>query len=207
MKPRARSKWAFLLIACIFTVATGCATSPDGRDGFVHRPQARLPLDTTALKPGLAVLYFKHPFVRDLDRLPQGDNALAKGWSGEPIPYLNHQFGRSFIFDSGTNRGIAMEMSGFIKLDSPGEYRFQANSNDGFRLYIDGQRLIDDPDWHSDRLSPVARLSVAEPGWYSLRLRYFQRKGTATLQFYWAPPGEKAFTIVPADVLAHQQAY
>jgi hypothetical protein len=192
---------------CVGILATGCATTNGGSDSFTFAPQPPKPLDSPDLKPGLAVLYFKHRFVRDLDRLPRGEKALAKGWPGAPIPYLNHQFGRAFIFDSGTNRGIAMEMSGYIRLESPGTYRFQANSNDGFRLYVDGQRIIDDPGWHSDRLSPIARLTIAEPGWYSLRLRYFQRKGTATLQLYWSPPGNDTLTIVPAEVLAHQQTY
>ncbi len=205
---RPDSHWASVIIplSLVLFLVTGCATSPT-HDGFVQPPQPSQSLDTSFLKPGLAVLYFKHAFVRDLDNLPQGEKAREKGWSGDPIPYLNHQFGRSFIFDSGTNRGIAMEMSGFIRLDKPGTYGFQANTNDGFRLYIDGRRLIDDPSWHSDRLSPVAQLVIAKPGWYSLRLRYFQRKGTASLQLYWSPPGQDTFAIVPAEVLAHQQAY
>ena len=164
-------------------------------------------MDTPSLKAGLAVLYFDKIFVRHLDALPQGERAQERGRPGPPIPYLNHQFGRSEIFDSGTNRGLGMEISGYIRLDRPGTYGFQANSNDGFRLYIDGHLLIDDPNWHSDRLSPEAQLPVTAPGWYSLRARYFQRKGTATIQLYWRPPGEDAFSIVPAKVLAHQQPY
>lgn len=205
---RPSSPWPSIILPVGLTLLLliGCATSPV-HDGFVQPPQPPKPLETSTLKPGLAVLYFKHAFVRDLDNLPQGEKARQKGWGGAPIPYLNHQFGRSYIFDSGTNRGIAMEMSGFIRLDHPGTYGFQANTNDGFRLYIDGRRLIDDPGWHSDRLSPVARLDIDAPGWYSLRLRYFQRKGTASLQLYWAPPGQDTFAIVPAEVLAHQQAY
>jgi len=196
-----------LAFVLILAMLTGCATSPDGADGFVRPAQTHRPLDAEGLEPGLAVLYFKHGFVRNLDLLPRGEKARERGQPGPPIPYLNHQFGRSNIFDSGTNRGIAMEISGFIRLERPGTYSFQANSNDGFRLYIDGQRLIDDPDWHADRLSPEAQLSIKEPGWYSLRIRYFQRKGTATIQLYWQPPGKGAFSIVPAKMLAHQQPY
>jgi hypothetical protein len=207
MLPVDRVKPAIIPLMLMLILLAGCATSPDGADGFVRPPQAYLPLNTEGLEPGLAVLYLKHNFVRSLDLLPQGEKAREKGQPGPPIPYLNHQFGRSPIFDSGTNRGIGMEISGFIRLEQPGTYGFQANSNDGFRLYIDGQLLVDDPDWHSDRLSPEARLSITEPGWYSLRCRYFQRKGTATIQLYWQPPGDNRFTIVPAKVLAHQQSY
>ena len=201
----ARLKSVGIAIVLVFTLLAGCATSPN--EGFVRPSQLSLPLDTSALEPGLAVLYFDKIFVRHLDMLPKGENAQERGRPGAPIPYLNHQFGRSQIFDSGTNRGLGMEISGYIRLDRPGTYGFQANSNDGFRLYIDGHLLIDDPNWHSDRLSPEAQLPVTEPGWYSLRARYFQRKGTATIQLYWRPPGENAFSIVPAKVLAHQEPY
>ncbi len=202
-----RLKYLNIAILLVFTLMAGCATAPKGSDGFVRPAQAMLPLDTTTLEPGLAVLYFDKIFVRHLDALPQGDDAQERGRPGAPIPYLNHQFGRSPIFDSGTNRGLGMEISGYIRLDRPGTYGFQANSNDGFRLYIDGHLLVDDPNWHADQLSPEARLPITTPGWYSLRARYFQRKGTATIQLYWQPPGEEGFSIVPAKVLAHQQPY
>lgn len=136
--------------------------------------------------------------------MPQGDQRRKEGWAGRPVLYLNHQFGRGKAFDSGTNRGIAMELSGFIRLERPGIYRFQTKSNDGVRVYIDGHLLIDDQYDHSDRLSAVVELSIQEPAWYSLRMRYFQRIGLATLQLYWQPPGAANFAIVPATVLAHR---
>ena len=195
---------AALLMGSILIILAGCATTAEGPEAYTVSPEPALPLTAEALEPGLSVQYFEHRFVRHLDRLPPSDKFREKGWSGPPIPYLNHQFGRGEIFDSGTNRGIAMEIDGFIRLDRPGTYSFQANTNDGFRLLVSGQRLIDDPSWHSDRLSPAARLVVTDPGWYALHIRYFQRKGTATLQLYWKPPQDESFSIVPARVLAHR---
>jgi hypothetical protein len=95
-------------------------------------------------------------------------------------------------------------LNGVIRLDKPGTYGFQANSNDGVRLAIGGQRLIDDASWHGDRLSQEAWLTISEPGWYALQILYFQRRGTATLQLYWQPPGTGTFAIVPAAALAHR---
>ena len=199
--------WMVTAVALLLSSLAGCASLSGKEDGFVLPAQPPLSLETNVLKPGLAVLYFKHHFVRSLDQLPQGKEARERGFSGPPITYLNHNFGRANVFGSGANRGIALELSGYIRLEQPGTYAFQANSNDGFRMYIGDRLLIDDPDWHSDRLSPEAQFAVAEPGWYSLRMRYFQRKGTATLQLYWKPPGAEHFAIVPAKALAHQQTY
>lgn len=191
-------------LSALHLALMGCATTPESPPGLTIAPQPALPLTEDTLQPGLTLFYFEHPFVRHIDDLPPMATVRGKGRSGPPIPYLNHQFGRGEIFDSGTNRGIAMEIEGLIRLDRPGTYGFQANTNDGFRLYIDGRLLIDDPAWHSDRLSPAATVVVSDPGWYSLRALYFQRKGTATLQLYWKPPGDTTFSIVPARVLAHR---
>ncbi|HSO21045.1 MAG TPA: PA14 domain-containing protein [Desulfosarcina sp.] len=196
-------KRVVIAVPLLLALLAGCATTPDGSDKFVAAPQPPFSLDTDQLQPGLAVLYFKHRLVRRIDDLP-GKIAADWGWKGEPIPYLNHQFGQANVFDSGLNRGIAMELSGFIRLERPGIYRFQTKSNDGVRVYIDGRLLIDDQYYHSDRLSPVAELTIQEPAWYSLRMRYFQRLGLATLQLYWQPPGAADFAIVPAAVLAHR---
>jgi len=203
--PSSKCQTLALLAAIVLSVlVVGCASSPNGTDEFVFAAQPPLPLDTESLEPGLAVLYFKHRFVRNLNDLPKGESARARGWTGPPISNLNHQFGRENIFDSGTNRGIALELNGYIKLEQTGTYRFQANSNDGIRLYIGSQLMLDDPNWHSDRLTPEAQLAIGQPGWYSLRIRYFQRKGTASLQLYWKLPGKERFSIVPAKALAHR---
>ena len=138
---------------------------------------------------------------------PEGRRRAKEAGPVAPIPYLNHQFGRSNIFDSGTNRGIAMEISGFIRLERPGTYAFQANSNDGFRLYIDGQRLIDDPDWHADRLSPEAQLPSRNPAGIPCVPVISSARAPRPFSFTGSPPAKDAFSIVPAKMLAHQQPY
>ena len=194
----------FLLAGALLA---GCATTHDG--GFSRPAAAPLPETTTNLKPGLAVLYFPKLFVRHVDTLPQREDGLEKGVPGPPVTNLNRRFGRGQVFNSGTNRGIGVEMSGFILLEKPGRYRFQVNSNDGFRLFLDGHLLLEDPAWHrsGDRLTAPADFEVTSPAWHSLRIRYFQRKGTAAFQFYWQPPGAEAFVPVPGRVLAHLTPY
>ena len=200
-----RTLIATLMAGGLFLIlATGCAVTPEGPAAFTVVPEPALPLTAENLQPGLAVLYFDHKFVRHLDALPPAEVVRQKGRSGPAVPYLNHQFGRGEVFDSGTNRGIAMELRGLIRLDRAGTYGFQANTNDGFCFFSDDRLLLDDPAWHSDRLSPEALAVITEPGWYAIHIRYFQRKGTSTLQLYWKPPQDDAFAIVPARVLAHR---
>jgi len=163
-------------------------------------------VDSSELKPGLAVLYFHGFKARHLDKLPSGDQAVKKGKPGDPIPYLNHAFGRKHVFGSGTRKEIGMHMTGFLKLSAPGTYWFKAYANDGIRVFINDQLVADDPAWRpppGDQYSEPLSINVTESGWFPVLIRYFQRKGTATLKLYWKIPGDKDFSIIPAEAYAH----
>jgi hypothetical protein len=151
----------------------------------------------------LAVRYYDDFFSRHLDSLPSKTDPFKSGRPGKPIRVLDREFGRTEVFDSGTNRGIGMRMEGLLHLSRPGIYRFQALSNDGIRVYLDGRRIIDDPDVHGNRLSDIATVEIANPGWHPLKVEYFQRKGTAAIMLYWQPPESSALSIIPAQAYGH----
>ena len=88
----------------------------------------------------------------------------------------------------------------------PGTYRFQAMSNDGLRVTVNNKRVIFDPPVHSDRLSETGEVIIANPNWYPIAVKYYQRKGSARLELYWQPPGAKVFEIIPADAYGHSEA-
>lgn len=155
------------------------------------------------LVPGLQVLYFNGMF-KNVRQIPDGDRALLeKGRPGQPISLIDHQFGVNEVFDSGRNRGVGVQMKGYLLLDQQGRYEFQALSNDGVEVVLDGNTILIDFDVHSDRLSEVGTLSVEESGWHSLIVKYFQRKGTAALTLYWKTPGKDEFEVIPAWAYGH----
>ena len=156
-----------------------------------------------ALVPGLAIEYFHSYFFRHLDPLTNNKLAVKKGRPGKPVPFLNHQFLKNNVFDSGTNRGIAMRMRGQLRFNETGEYTFRALCNDGLRVYISERMIINDPTQHSDRYTIQALVEITEIGWYPLMIEYFQRKGTAAIKLLWRQPGDDAFQPVPAEAFAH----
>lgn len=185
-----------------------CANPPAGRiqpdaqtvqvSGLA--PVAPQPAEA-ALKPGLSVRYYLKS-SRNLKTIPS-ESSAQKYKTGEPILYLNHQFGRGNVFDSGVNRLVMMRMKGLLHLPQSGKYGFRALSNDGVRIYLGGQKIIDDPRWHSDRCSHPAEVDIQTAGWYEFNVEYFQRKGTAALKFYWQPPGADVLSIVPGEAYGH----
>lgn len=185
-------------------ILVGCQALWNPAGVLPDPPGAPLSLETP-LEPGLAVRYWD-VFVRHVDELPREQSLLVQSRAGRPLPYLDHRFGTGEVFDSGTNRGVGLEITGFIRLDQAGRYHFQTLSNDGVRVYLDGRTLIDDPGQHSDQLSAVAERTVTQPAWYPLGLRYFQRKGTAALALYWQPPGAVGLQPVPPEAFGHRPA-
>ena len=156
-----------------------------------------------SLRPGLSVVYYYDYFARHLKPLSSGSVPPDAGVAGKPIPYLDHRFGREEVFDSGTNRGVAMRMKGLIRFPKPGEYTFRALSNDGLRIRIGESLIIDDPTQHSDRYAVQAVVVIRQAGWYPLVVEYFQRKGTASVGLYWRTPAASGFMPVPAENYAH----
>jgi hypothetical protein len=195
-------KLAVLVLALLF-MFSGCAMLGIKKDKGILLPESTKIRDgEDQLQPGLSVIYF-HGFYRNISQMPRGKRAIEKGIPGKPIPVLDHKFGEDIVFDSGRAKGVGMHLDGFILFDKAGDYVFQANTNDGFRLLISGIKIIDDPMYHSDRMSGEVKVKVSEPGWYPLRILYFQRKGTATIQLFWKKPGDKTMVIVPAEAYAH----
>ena len=194
----------FMVLALVVPLLWGCAkTVQEKKKLIVQQPQYPVEVQLEQLKPGLSVLYF-YDLYRHINQMPQGEKIAKKGKPGPPVLQLNHRFKKGKVFDSGENRGVGMVMSGFFHLEQPGQYAFQARSNDGFELYINDNLLISDPDVHGDKLSDIGQLTAAKGGWFPVVIKYYQRKGTATIELYWQPPGAASFVIVPSQVYAHQ---
>ncbi|MBU0946148.1 MAG: hypothetical protein KJ804_17195 [Proteobacteria bacterium] len=189
------------LMILILSSLAGCAPQA------LLRQQFSLPAAVTVaeLSPGLAVFYLDK-FYRRVGEMPTLLEAQSQGRPGKPISQLNHQFSPGgLVFDSGAAKGVGMLLAGCLHLAKPGEYRFQALANDGIEFSLGGNLLFEDPLVHSDRLSPVGIADVGAGGWYPILIRYFQRKGSATLKLYWQPPGATEFSIIPPEIYAHQE--
>jgi len=63
-----------------------------------------------------------------------------------------------------------------------GRYTFTTTSDDGVRLYVDGQRVID--SWRPMRGARSATLSLSG-GAHTVRLEYFERTGVALVRLNW----------------------
>jgi hypothetical protein len=80
-----------------------------------------------------------------------------------------------------------------------GRYTFTTYSDDGVRLYVDGQQVID--SWRSMRGYRSATLDLSE-GTHSVRLEYFERTGAALVRLSWKQVGKATPATAPDPVTA-----
>ena len=102
---------------------------------------------------------------------------------------------------AGRGDHVTARWSGQVQVPSTGEYTFYAVGDNGFRVFVDGEPVID--HWESDY--DVEQTSTAVPlvagRRYDFRVEHFQDTGGANLFLRWSGPGvdkqlmpESAFT-------------
>jgi alpha-L-rhamnosidase len=93
---------------------------------------------------------------------------------------------------------FAMQLNSFIQIDKEGKYTFYINSNDGSRLYMDDQLIIDNDGEHGAKeLSHTLSLS---PGKHKIRADYFQSGGGKVLSVSYSSD-EIPYQPIPESIL------
>lgn len=152
------------------------------------------------LQPGLAVGYvfgrFNH--IKEFE--------TKKFEPGKPLPQLDYRMGEGAVLTTKERDQVGALITGFIRFEKPGTYGFDVTSNDGVRVEIGGKLLYEDPSVHSDDTSDRIDVKIEEPGWYPIKILYYEKKGTASLVLRWVPVGSDAKAkpvAVPAAAFAH----
>ncbi|MFD5826394.1 LamG-like jellyroll fold domain-containing protein [Lentzea sp. NPDC060358] len=106
-----------------------------------------------------------------------------------------------FSFLNGRTEHTTARWTGQIAVPQTGDYTFYAIGDNGFRLLIDGQPVIDHwvPDWDREQTSAPVTLTAGKQ--YDFKLEMFQDVGGANMFLRWSSAGiakqivpESAFT-------------
>jgi hypothetical protein len=139
---------------------------------------------------GLTGHYFNLAYTQNfagspvLDRI---DTSINFNWAtGSPDPLVRaDQF--------------SVRWTGFVQPRTTGAWTFYVNSNDGVRLYVNNQLLID--RWAPQGTTEAqASLNLEAGLQYAIRLEYFDETGDAIAQLSWSGPGV-AKQIIPRNAL------
>ncbi len=109
------------------------------------------------------------------------------------------------VFDFSLNKissdqdKFALGYEGKILITKAGSYDFYIQSNDGTRLYLDNQMVVDNDGAHSADSEKSGKISLTK-GMHDVKLQYFQAGGGMFLEVKYSGPGIERQTI-PATIL------
>lgn len=167
----------------------------EGRDD----PGATPLIEAAYLRPsadsperGLRGEYFRTPDLSGTPALVRTDAQIGFRWDrGSPTDNLLAR-GEAAPGQGIPNDGFSIRWRGQLLPPVSGRYRIEAAADDGFRLYVDGKRVLD--HWaNSDRLrSDGVDLDLQAGRAYALTLEYFDNERDAGVRLGWRMPGAKA---------------
>jgi len=154
-----------------------------------ERVPPRLATRVADPQPGL----WRETFSGDWNALPAFDVVRPENREVAPLVELGTAAGRE---------RCALRFSGFIAIPQDEIYTFALESDDGSRLWIGDELVVDHDGLHG---ATEARGTIAlARGHHPLRVEWFNKTGSAALGLRWAPLDAPLEPIPPA-ALSHQE--
>lgn len=141
-------------------------------------------------------------------------NALQNGLKGEYYlggnfnNYNSFRIDKSIDFNWGgsknpiiglSHNNFSIRWSGYVVPSYNEVYTFTTKADDGVRLYINGNLIINDWTTHGEKeQNAVVQLTAGQP--YSIKLEYFQYTGSASVKLYWSSNSQRR-EIIPKNNL------
>jgi hypothetical protein len=146
-----------------------------------------LPAPQTGTGTGLSCDYYANVDLCGPSALSRVDSTVNYSWNGA-TPAA-----------SVPGTGFSVRWIGKLQTRFDGEYTLITTSDDGVRLWIDGQLLIDNWTYHGTTENRCIIRTVAGQK-HDIRLEYFQGKGGAVMRLEWESLNE-ARSVVPSSSL------
>jgi len=96
---------------------------------------------------------------------------------------------------------FSIRWTGQIVIPSAGTYTFVTRSDDGVRLWLDNQLLIDNFTPHPETEDRSLPITLNSQG-YNLRVEYFELTANAVIRLMWIRPGQTNPEVIPSSVLS-----
>ena len=143
---------------------------------------------TAAVKPGIAYKYYQPEKIINMISSFQTD--LISSGITDIISLAKKQRTDKFAF----------EFTGYVKIDKDAVYTFYTQSDDGSKLFIDDEEVVDnDGDHGSVEKDGKAAL---KKGYHTIRVMYFDSAGGNDLKVLIKPEGGSK-TLLPDSMLFH----
>lgn len=151
---------------------------------------AILTVNPSTVIHGLTAKYFSNVFAN----IPNSNPALTRVDANINFAWSTASPGIGI-----TANAFAARWTGKIKVNNTGTYTFYTYSDDGAKLWVNGQLLID--KWVYQGPTEWSGTIALQAGlYYDIKLEYFEGNGDATCKLYYSSP-TLSKTIVPSSIL------
>ncbi len=141
---------------------------------------------TAAAGTGLLATYYRSKYFVGGSFL-RTDATVDFNWgAGSPDASISHNT-------------FSVKWEGQIEARYSETYTFKTVTDDGVKVWINGQLLINDFNGNGQRTN-TATIAMEADRKYSIKIEYFENSGTAMAHLYWSSPGQ-AEEIVPQSQL------
>jgi hypothetical protein len=142
--------------------------------------------------------YWTNPDLHGSPSFVRNDRKIDFDWGhGSPMSGLAGDF-----FSARWSRRLDFE---------PGAYRLYARADDGIRVYLDGDRILN--EWHSGDGDDVYKVEAYLNGRHKLEIEYYERRGNAEIHVWWerltktpTPTPTPTATTIPSEEVARKMA-
>ena len=157
-------------------------------------PLEPIELDESSLLPGAITEVYDIPSTTSALPDKAGRRADMAGVMSAYANMSNSHFGD-------LDYNFSMYGSGYLKIETGGVYKFRLWSDDGSKLWINDELIIDNDGLHGTQYTEAA--VQLDKGFYPFRLGYFQGAGDRFLSFNYQFPGTSEFATVPLSMIFH----
>jgi hypothetical protein len=158
-----------------------------------------VPREVTTLVPGgLTAKSYNMQGYNNAPPLPT-ENRLVKT---ETVANIDFQWGSGQVLNSGLYEDVIVNFSGNIQIPTTGTYGFYAPGDDGIKLIIDNNTIIN--DWYDKGGGGSTTQLYLTEGSHTITLWFYENGGGANVWLYWTKPGYYGWEIVPSSQFGTQ---
>ncbi|MBV9080658.1 MAG: hypothetical protein JO102_06025 [Elusimicrobia bacterium] len=100
---------------------------------------------------------------------------------------------------------FSVRWSGYLLVPAAGRFEFYVHADDGVRFWIGDKLLID--EWTSHPIKVANAGLTLLPGYYPIKVEYFQGKKKAVIRLFWRREVDVRPEVIPAKYLVPSEKY
>lgn len=137
---------------------------------------------------GLKGLYFNEINLSGTPVIKRIDEKIQMDWAGSSPTETDIAQGILTPDKKINNDYFSIRWTGQLAAPKTGKYKLGIISDDGCRLFVDGEKIVE--EWNNHPMAPfMSEINLEEGKIYQITIEYYEATGDAGVHFVWESPG------------------